>query len=145
MIVTKADDSFKLSSTVAPWYQSQRWQINFELLKAEYRLSPRTFVYIRVSCLFTMLHYVSYEINLLVVNNQMTLILADFQWLCQSMSNQYSNSNNERKYWFYLSNKLQRDDTICKLDFKISVVNFCPIGPKIEFLDYFFEILLIVT
>ena len=116
MIVTKADDSFKSSSTVAPWYQSQRWQINFELLKAEYRLSLRTFVYIRVSCLFTMLHYMSYEINLLVVNNQMTLILADFQWLCQSMSNQYSNSNNERKYWFYLSNKLQRDDTICKLE-----------------------------
>ena len=110
---------------MAPWYQSQRWQINFELLKAEYRLLLRTFVYIRVSCLFTMLHYMSYEINLLVVNNQMTLILADFQWLCQSMSNQYSNSNNERKYWFYLSNKLQRDDTICKLDFKISVVNFC--------------------
>ena len=101
---------------MALWYQSQRWQINFELLKAEYRLSLRTFVYIRVSCLFTMLHYVSYEITLLVVNNQMTLILADFQWLCQSMSNQYSNSNNERKYWFYLSNKLQRDDTICKLE-----------------------------
>ena len=87
MIVTKADDSFK--SGRAPWYQSQGWQINFELLKAEYRLtfvaknfclhSSQLFVYNVALC------EMSYEINLLVVKNQMTLILADFQVanLCQ--------------------------------------------------------------